>query len=282
VTTAIEYCADLVRESDEDRFASASFAPSGSRESLVVLYAFNIEVSKTRDSVSEPMLGEIRLQWWREAIAEIYDDTPRQHLVVEALKDVVETSGLPRGPFETLIDARAMDLESMPFESMGSLEDYLKATSSGLMAQALAILDEGGEGKGDTHDTFVSEAGRAWALAGMLRALPFRAAQGQCIIPRDLITKHDLDVDALLAGQMHAGLRRCLDDLSDLSDTAYRMCRETAKDVPSNLWPAFLHVGLVPGYLRACREDNFLEVASSIPLWRRQLRLLRCMTFGRL
>lgn len=278
--TSFEYCAGLVREGDEDRFASANFAAADLRPSLLALYAFNLEVSKTRDSVSEPMLGEIRLQWWREAIAEIYETEPRKHLVVEALKLAVQRCDLPRAPFDTLIDARTNDLESEPFDTMASLDAYVSQTSTELMSQAWAILDP--EKKTAVPEMLRHHAGQAWALTGLIRSLPYRAAQGQCIIPNDLIVKHQVDVSALFAGQMHLALRQCLDELLEMSDAAYRSCRDAAREVPSSLWPAFLHVGLVPKYLQDCRRDDFFEVATSIPLWRRQWRLLRCMTFGRL
>lgn len=281
MTSSFEYCAGLVKEADEDRFASASFSVAERRNFLLALYAFNVEISKTRESVSEPMLGEIRLQWWREAIAEIYDGTPRQHLVVEALHQTVHACGLPRATFDALIDARGLDLQDIPFETLGALDSYMEATSTGLHALAITILD-GAAGDIEARDMLARSAGRAWALVGLVRALPYRAAQGQCIIPNALIKKHDVDLNALFAGQMHAALRQSMDELLELAEEAYQICRDTAKELPSSLWPAVLHIGLLPQYLRDGRRHDFLATPSSIALWRRQLRLLQCMTFGRL
>src|ERR671926_643162 len=66
---AYAHCADLVRDADKDRFLAALFAPEPARRGLLALYAFNVEVSRVRDRVSEPLPGEIRLQWWRDAIS---------------------------------------------------------------------------------------------------------------------------------------------------------------------------------------------------------------------
>src|SRR5438552_16844209 len=76
----------LVRRHDHDRYLSALFAPEPARAGLFALYAFNVEVAKTREVVREPILGSIRLQWWRDALAEIYGGGPvRRHEVVEPL-----------------------------------------------------------------------------------------------------------------------------------------------------------------------------------------------------
>ena len=280
MTTAFEYCADQVRQGDEDRFTSAGFADPEPRKHLLSLYAFNLEVAKTRETVSEPMLGEIRLQWWREAIGEIYDGRPRQHQVVEALAQAINRSALPRDLFDKLIDARALDLEDSPFKTMSDLDGYLADTSAGLVSLSILLL--GTKVDLDLMAQMAAQAGRAWALTGLVRALPFRAAQGQSIIPEDLAAKTGLDPHALFAGRMHSGLRQCLDELAEHAAESYELSRNLAKQMPSNLWPAFLHIGLIPSYLKTCRADDFLQVLSTPPLWQRQARLLTCMLFGRL
>src|SRR5208282_2178696 len=75
--------AALVRRHDRDRFQTALFAPAARREALFALYAFNCEIARVRERVTQPTLGQIRLQWWREAIETAYRDTmPRRHQVV--------------------------------------------------------------------------------------------------------------------------------------------------------------------------------------------------------
>src|SRR3546814_8203475 len=79
VSEALAYCADMVRTADSDRYATVPFAPSDRRPGLLALYAFNVEVAKTREVVSQQLLGSIRLQWWRESLEGIYAGTPRTH-----------------------------------------------------------------------------------------------------------------------------------------------------------------------------------------------------------
>ena len=95
----LSYPASLVRQHDHDRFLCSLFAPSEKREGLFALYAVNSEIARTREIVSEPMLGLIRLQWWREAIDSVYSDTPREHEVVKALHTLVQHTALSREYF---------------------------------------------------------------------------------------------------------------------------------------------------------------------------------------
>src|SRR5215471_6644996 len=84
--------AAIVRRHDRDRFQTALFAPAARREALFALYAFNYEIARVRESVREPALGQIRLEWWRETIAAAYDGAlPRRHPVAEALTEVIRT-----------------------------------------------------------------------------------------------------------------------------------------------------------------------------------------------
>ena len=60
--------AALVRRHDRDRFQTALFVPAARRDALFALYAFNYEIARVRESVSEPTLGLIRLEWWRQSL----------------------------------------------------------------------------------------------------------------------------------------------------------------------------------------------------------------------
>src|SRR3954471_15014844 len=110
----LSYCAAEVRRLDRPRFLTALFAPSSLREDLFALYAFNLEIAKTLETVSEPMLGRIRLQWWRETIEGIYEGRGPQHAVAEPLAAAIRRHALPRAPLDRLIDARESDLEEEP------------------------------------------------------------------------------------------------------------------------------------------------------------------------
>ena len=85
-------CAALVREADRDRYLAALFAPADKRDALFALYAFNVEIARVRDVAREPMPGEIRLQWWREALEGKRDGEARAHPVAAALRATLARS----------------------------------------------------------------------------------------------------------------------------------------------------------------------------------------------
>ena len=170
----LSYCAQELRARDRDRFLACLFAPAEQREALFALYAFNLEVAKTAEVVSEPMLGQIRLQWWREALDQAYGAGPlRKHQVAAPLGAAIRAHGLERADFERLIDAREADLDPAPPADLAGLERYAADTSATLQGLALAILGVAD----DAAEAAARQVGIAWALTGLLRAVPFHARQ---------------------------------------------------------------------------------------------------------
>ena len=142
-SSALSELGRMVRRHDRDRFLTTLFAPAAERQALLALYAFNHEVAKTREVVSEPMLGRIRLQWWRDSLDQIYAGAPaRRHEVVGPLAAAIERRALTRGHFDALIDARERDLEDAPPESLATLEAYAESSSAPLVLLALEALGE--------------------------------------------------------------------------------------------------------------------------------------------
>ena len=126
--------AALVRRHDRDRFQTVLFAPAACREALFALYAFNYEIARVRESVTEPTLGRIRLEWWRESIGAAFEGgAVRRHPVVESLTAAIRERKLTRGHFDRLIEARESDLDDEPWPSLCSLEDYAEAVSASLV-----------------------------------------------------------------------------------------------------------------------------------------------------
>lgn len=178
--SSLRYCTDLVREHDYDRYLCAITATPRARLPLVALTAFNLEIAKTREAVTEPMIGQIRLQWWREAIEGLYAGAPRKHEVVGALAAVIEAHSPPRALFDALIDSREFDLEDKAPRDMAGLEDYARETSAGLLRLWAAVL-------GEPASETIERAGTVWAMVGLLRAMPFHARQHRRYLPDSVL-----------------------------------------------------------------------------------------------
>ncbi len=109
---AHRYVLETVRAADRDRFLAALFAPEPARSDLLALLAFDHELARTPTVTREPMLARIRLQWWREAVAEATGaGAPRAQPVVEALSEAVRRHRLAPERLEALIDAREEEID---------------------------------------------------------------------------------------------------------------------------------------------------------------------------
>ena len=258
-------CEETVRRHDPDRYFSALFAPADKRCLLFALYAFYFEVARIAETVHEPMLADIRLAWWREAVEGARAGKPRNHPVVQALAETLATNDLPEEIFERMIAARSFDASQELFADMGALEDYANATSGSIMRLAARVLGAGG-----TLDELAREAGTAVALAGLLRALPFHAARRKLFLPGNFLIEAMLSPEEIFAGQGGDKLQRIKNKIAQLAQTHLAAARRIAK--PREALPAFLPASLVPLYLKR----------SDAPLYRRQLVFLRAAFTGRI
>ena len=199
--TELSYCARLLRQQDPDRYLTALFAPPERREALFALYAFNLELARARESVREPIMGQMRLQWWRDSLAEMLAGRPRAHEVGRPLAAAIAAYGLDPALLERLIDARERDMEAEPPADLAALLDYARGTSSTLTELALEVLGRPGPA--------VREAGRAlgiaWALLGLVRAVPFHAAQRRLYLPTSLTAAAGLTAQPALRPRQLAG-----------------------------------------------------------------------------
>ena len=273
------YCADAVRAGDNDRYLCAILAPEPPREALLALYAFNIEIAKTRESVSEPMVGEIRLQWWREAIDELYAGRVRQHAVVGPLAQAVEAFAIPRRPLDALIDARAADLDDTPPRDLAALEAYGDATSGELTRLALHICG----GAGAAAETAARHVGTAWALVGLMRSVPHHARARRQYLPADLVKSEGVDPADLFELRGGEKIASVVRQVADAARRHLEDARTAAPSIPRGCLPAMLPATLADAYLRAldrARYDVFERpVALSQPY--RQIRLLWAGMRGR-
>jgi phytoene synthase len=268
---------EIVRKADYDRYLSSLFAPQALLGHLLTLYAFNHDVAKTAESVSQPIAGQIRLQWWRDRIAELYGGADLDHRLANALGEVIAEHDLPRELFDDLIDARENDLEEAPFDDVASLEAYADATSGNLMRLAARVL-----GAGDSLDRPAGQLGVAYALTGLGRALPYHAARRRLMLPRDRVAEFGLSIEDLFSGVADPGLPVLIAELAQAARTHFRAVAEGR--VSRKILPALLPGALVPLYLRVLTRPGFdpFRDPTDVAVHRRQLAMLRAMIRSRI
>lgn len=187
---SLSYCGNLVRQQDPDRFLLGLFAPVRARAALWALYAVNYEIAKTREVVTETTTGLIRLTWWREAIAEIYNGAPvRQHETVTALAEAIRAYDLPQDKFEGVIYAREFDVEDRAPATLDGLFHYADYTTTPLTELSLMVLGQSAAGARETSIRY--------AVTGLLRAVPFMMRQRRCYLPDDLMATHGTSAQKL-------------------------------------------------------------------------------------
>ncbi|MFT7596924.1 MAG: phytoene synthase [Paracoccaceae bacterium] len=164
-------CAELVRRADGDRFLAVMAAPVAARAVLFPLYALNIEVARAPWVTAEPMIAEMRLQWWRDALGEIAQGgVVRRHEVVTPLAGILSVELAEK--LDEMIAARYWDINKDPFEDAADLARYIDQTSGSLMWVAARSL-------GAADETIVRDFAFAAGVANWLRAVPELAARGR-------------------------------------------------------------------------------------------------------
>ncbi len=260
VESRLSACARQVRQHDNDRYLTALFAPAEPREALFALAAFNLEIAKIPEVVSEPMLGEIRLQWWREAIDEIAEGRVRKHEVVEPLAAAARQFDLPIAELQPLIDARAFDLEDRAPADLAELESYAEATTAPLNRLALQVLGVSGK----TAEGAAVALGKATAITGLLRAIPFHARQRRVYLPTAIVEAVAVEMGEVFELRPHAGLARAVEQLAEVAGKHLSTARMLGARLPRLSAPVMLQATLAAGHLKQLRRSGFDVFSSDV------------------
>lgn len=267
-------CEDLVKAYDRDRWLACLLAPEPARPALFALYAFSTEIARIRETVTQPTLGEMRLVWWREALEGARAAEAAAHPVAGAVLALIADFSLPTRAFVALIEARRFDLYDDPVPNLGFLEGYAGETGSALFRLASLIL-MGGREPGAA--AAAGHAGVAYAVTGLLRALPWLTGQGRCYVPVDLLARHGLTPADLLEGRDQPGLRAALAELRAHARRRLAEARDGLSGLARDARPAFAPLALVPLYLNAMERPDYepFRTVVDAPQWRKQWAMWR-------
>ncbi len=179
--------AALVRRHDPDRFLSALFAPPEHRPTLLILYALNHELARAREVASQPVLALMRLQWWREVI----EGTEKRHPVASPLSQAIRAGKLQAAALLPLVEARETEAYG-ELATLGEWRGWLMAGAGGLAVAAASVLE--------APDSEAARSfGAGYGVSGLLRSTGVLAAQGTCLLPHDLLARHDLSPEGFVA-----------------------------------------------------------------------------------
>jgi len=259
-------CEELLRARDRDLWLACLFAPQDARPHIHALYAFAQETADVSGKVTQPLLGEMRLQWWLDALEAdaAQGEGVRANPVADALIDTIERFSLPRSEFVALAQAHILDLYDDAMPTWTALEDYCRATTSAPIRWAAQIL--GADLQAPSAGAF-DEAGVALGLTRILRA---EGPPQRKFLPDEAFA-HDGEPSG-----RSSELGPIMKKLHGLAQSHYEQARRLAVDLgPARA--ALLPCATTPLYLeRLARSDYdpFRPLGEPSPL-RRQWRIWR-------
>ncbi len=247
------YCAELVRAHDFTRYASTLFVPAAQRRALLAIYAFNVEISRVREQVSQPQPGEMRLQWWTDMLAGAGHGGVEGNPVAAELKLAIQTWFFPVERLSRLIDEHQFDLYNDPMPTMAALEGYINDTSSALFSLGAGIAGP----PSDDIEHLARHAGLAQGIAQVMRALPLDASRRQLFVPLQLLERHGSNMEEMFAGRDTPKMRAALDQLIGEARGHLKTAFALLESVPPQVRTVFLPLALVGRNLaRMSRADS--------------------------
>jgi 15-cis-phytoene synthase len=269
---AADFCAGLVRAHDFTRYTSTLFVPVAQRRALLAIYAFNVEISRVRELVSQPLPGEIRLQWWTDMLAGAGHGGVEGNPVAAELLLAIRNWRLPVERLSRMIDEHQFDLYNDPMPSMAALEGYINDTSSALFSLGAGIAGR----QSDETDHLARHAGLAQGLAQVIAALPLDASRRQLFVPLQLLESYGSGMEEVFAGKETPKLRAALGQLIGEARGHLQTAFGLLANAPPEVRPIFLPLTLVArDLMRMSRADSdlfMLRVTSRLrslwTLWR--------------
>jgi phytoene synthase len=267
-----DYCAALVRAADHDRYLATLFAPAEQRGALYALYAFAAEIAQVRELAREPMPGEIRLQWWREALTGERDEEAAANPVAAALREALVRHDIASDQLVAVIDAHTFDLYNEPMASLSDLERY------GEQAQGV-VFDVAGRmlaGQAPASKSFFRHIGIASTILGLLRALPRHVLRRQLFVPLDLLRRHAVEPETVFAEIDSPALRAALRALREEARSHLAAAQAEYRSVADEMLPALLPVATIAPTLKLMeRANNDPFNSATLSPWRRQWLIWR-------
>lgn len=272
VAASFAHAAADLRANDRDRYLATLVLTGAGRDAVTALYAFNADVASVRDRVSNPAPGEIRLQWWADALGGQGHGDVRQNPVADALLDTMARYRIPAGTLQRLIGARRFDLYDDPMPDLESFEGYAGETASTLYQLAAMILNDGEPV--ETGDA-AGHLGVAHAMIGHLRAFGYTASQGRIMLPWSIFAANGVTEREIFSGQESEGLIEAFGQITELAAGHLAKAETAIAALPGKLKPAFAAIAVLKMQLASL--DTPRNVFASAPDeadWRKITRLL--------
>jgi 15-cis-phytoene synthase len=242
------------RSGEPDRYLAALLAPPSAREPLLALAAFSSELARVPLLVTrEPAMGQIRLQWWRDALQAPHTGALSGNPIADAVRAAVQRYDLPTPLLIDLIDAREVDFGAQIMADDGALRTHLWNSEGVLFALAASILRR--QPGADVHEAAVA-GGHAYGLARLLLGLPHALSRGRLPLPQSRLDAAGVGRQELLSGVGGGNTADMLAGFCAEARTALATSRQHVANLPRHVRSGFLPLALVETYLRALERPG--------------------------
>ncbi|XP_064466482.1 NADH dehydrogenase (ubiquinone) complex I, assembly factor 6-like [Ornithodoros turicata] len=245
------YCMDILKKYDYENFLCCLLLPKDIRRSAISIRAFNVELSQIRDLVSKPEIGRMRIQFWRDALENIYNESPPQQPVAMELALAVQSKRLSKHWLNRMIDSREDLITDRPHTTLQNAEDYAERSISStlyLILQASGIQDV-------QCDHVASHVGRLQGLTNLIRGVPFNASRGRVYLPIETMAKHKVSQEAVAQGK--GDVKEVIYEIASAAHQHLETARSLQHKVPLSLRTVFLPAVSSDKYLQRLRLADF-------------------------
>ncbi|WP_455478558.1 phytoene/squalene synthase family protein [Bartonella sp. B10] len=279
----LPYCLDILRATDRDRYISVLFAPKKKRIALAALYAFNAEISRIRESVHDPLIGEIRLRWWYDSIINIDVQNSGRNPILNDLFTAITLFNLPKNSFLRYCDAQILNLYHNSIETIHDLEAYCKETAGIILQLSCQILDSRASEATQNFTNVCEHGGIAQVLSGILRLLSFMQPRYQYYLPTDMLKALGVNREELESNRINDEKKRYIvEAMVALSRDHYIKFYDHFINLPKLLKPAFLPLAIMPASLQKAVQLGaaVFQENSTLPLLYRYWLITRAAMRG--
>ncbi|KAI0248584.1 isoprenoid synthase domain-containing protein [Lactifluus subvellereus] len=272
------YCKDFVQKHDYEAYLVSQLYPAGKRKGYFAIKAFYDELAIVQDNVSNSIIGEMRMQFWRDAVRALADGRPPHHPIVLALHDIWQSANLPPYHMRRIVDARTEELKGLSHLTIDSLTAHAESTASTHYYLLLSLLGLSSE----TLSHAASHLGIAHCISTLLRALPYHTSKGRMVIPTEITARHGVvQEDVFRKGPAAKGIDDAVFELATIANDHLVTARETFRDdagkVPRVAMPVFGAGVPVASFLERLEAVNFNAFHPSLQLrsWKLPWRVWR-------
>lgn len=273
---------DAAMRGEPDRYLAATLAPKPLRPALAALAAFAAEVGRIPEQVSEAMLGEIRLQWWRDVLVAGAAGERSGHPVADAVVVEVLGRGVPIALLDAVITGREFDLAGGLAADDAGLFAYIDKTDGALFEAAFQITG----GDGAARRSVALAAGRSYGIARRLSMLPKLLHNGGFPLPASRLRAHGLEPDQLAEhreGEREAAAVSLIaEEIRALIRDELAMVRQARMELTGAERAVLLPLAMIEPYFKAQSGRRLIAEMTDVAPFSRVVRLAVAHLTGRI